>query len=77
MKNASAGPRVMSIDPACGHAVDTSEARASGRTSEYRGTTYYFCSSECKKTFDKDPERAFSKTVQSMDQPASGGSRHD
>ena len=25
--------------------------------SEYKGNTYFFCSEECKKAFDKDPER--------------------
>ncbi len=77
MKAASTGMRAMSIDPACGHAIDANEARAAGKTSEYRGTTYYFCSNECKQAFDKDPERALSKTVRNMDQPAPGGSRHD
>jgi Cu+-exporting ATPase len=26
-------------------------------TSEYQGTTYYFCSAGCKRQFDKDPEQ--------------------
>lgn len=24
--------------------------------SEYRGKSYYFCSEECKESFDRDPE---------------------
>jgi len=41
-------------DPVCGIEVtyDTAEAR-----SEYEGQTYYFCSIECKESFDKDPEK--------------------
>ena len=29
--------------------------------SEYRGQTYYFCCSDCKKDFDKDPQRYLKK----------------
>ena len=41
-------------DPVCGMEVtyETAQAR-----SEYDGETYYFCSIDCKETFDKDPER--------------------
>jgi Cu+-exporting ATPase len=31
-------------------------ATAAG-SSEYQGQTYYFCSTGCKRQFDKDPER--------------------
>jgi YHS domain-containing protein len=41
-------------DPVCG--MDVSPAEATG-SREYRGTTYYFCSSGCKKDFDGDPAR--------------------
>jgi membrane fusion protein, copper/silver efflux system len=43
------------IDPVCGMAVDLLTARAANRVSEHEGKTYYFCSDECKKTFDKAP----------------------
>jgi Cu+-exporting ATPase len=26
-------------------------------TSEYQGTTYYFCSAGCKRQFDRNPEQ--------------------
>jgi YHS domain-containing protein len=26
--------------------------------SEYKGKTYYFCTSQCKRRLDDDPERA-------------------
>ena len=41
------------IDPVCG--MEISPAKAAGN-SEYKGTTYYFCSSQCKKDFDRNPE---------------------
>ncbi|MFL6244892.1 MAG: heavy metal translocating P-type ATPase [Thermoanaerobaculia bacterium] len=40
------------IDPVCGMTVDP--ARAAG-SSEYGGTTYYFCSPHCKMKFDANP----------------------
>ncbi len=44
-------------DVICAMDVDEQKAVAAGRTSAYRGTTYYFCSDECKKSFDKDPAK--------------------
>jgi Cu+-exporting ATPase len=36
-------------------------APARALRSEYKGQTYYFCCSDCKKGFDKDPERYLKK----------------
>lgn len=41
-------------DPVCGGEVTPQSA---GATSEYKGTTYYFCCSGCKRSFDKEPEK--------------------
>lgn len=41
------------IDPVCKMIIEDTDAVA---TSEYKGTTYYFCSEPCKEKFDKDPE---------------------
>ncbi len=41
-------------DPNCGMQVDPAKAAASGNTLAYRGTTYYFCSRQCKETFQND-----------------------
>jgi Cu+-exporting ATPase len=41
-------------DPVCGMEVTYENAQA---RSEYNGETYYFCSLDCKETFDKDPEK--------------------
>jgi Cu+-exporting ATPase len=41
-------------DAICGMMVD--EKRPAG-TSVYQGKTYYFCSTGCKTTFDKNPAK--------------------
>ncbi len=41
-------------DPVCG--MEIQPTSAAGR-SEYQGQTYYFCSTGCKKAFDKEPQR--------------------
>ncbi len=41
-------------DPVCGMELDKDEAAA---TSEYMGTTYYFCSASCKASFDREPAK--------------------
>ena len=48
----------MEKDPVCG--MDVDPKRAAGK-SEYKGQTYYFCSSGCKQAFDKEPERYVNK----------------
>ena len=44
----------MTKDPVCGKEVDPLRARAVGI---FGGTTYYFCSAECKARF-QDPRKA-------------------
>lgn len=46
------------IDLVCEMQVDEQTAAAK---SEYQGQTYYFCSPDCKRQFDKDPERYLRK----------------
>ncbi len=41
-------------DPNCGMQVDPAKAEAAGNSLAYRGTTYYFCSAQCKMTFQND-----------------------
>jgi signal transduction histidine kinase/YHS domain-containing protein len=41
-------------DPVCGMEIDPQTAAGK---SEYNGQTYYFCSTGCKASFDKDPEK--------------------
>ncbi len=40
------------IDLVCDMTVDTETAQY---TSQYEGTTYYFCGAGCKRAFDKNP----------------------
>ncbi len=42
-------------DPVCGMELDENKAKAEGKTATYNGRTYYFCSDECKRKFDKNP----------------------
>ncbi len=41
-------------DPVCGMMVDPREAAGSSR---WQGTTYYFCSTMCKESFDAEPAK--------------------
>ena len=41
-------------DPVCGMMIEQEDAKAE---STYQGSFYYFCSEECKETFDKNPEQ--------------------
>ena len=44
----------MALDVVCGMEVDEATAEW---TSEYKGTTYYFCAPGCKAAFEKDSEK--------------------
>ena len=44
----------MAIDPICGMTVNEETAE---HTTEYQGTTYYFCAPGCKKAFEGEPEK--------------------
>jgi len=58
MKAAAAGIYgETSEDPVCGMDVDQSKAKAAGRTVDYKGQTYYFCSDDCKTKFTKEPTK--------------------
>lgn len=41
-------------DPVCGMEVEPSSAAG---TSDYDGSTYYFCSKSCKTQFDQEPAK--------------------
>jgi YHS domain-containing protein len=49
-------------DPVCG--MDVDPKTAAGK-SDYQGKTYYFCSSGCKKAFDKEPQKYAGKAEDS------------
>ena len=54
--NAPAPESGTAIDPVCGMEVTIEGAQ---HTSDYQGTTYYFCGRGCKLDFEDDPERVF------------------
>ena len=43
------------VDPICKMDVDTDNSP--GGSSDFQGTTYYFCAPGCKVTFDGEPEK--------------------
>jgi P-type Cu+ transporter len=49
----------MGLDPVCGMEVNPASAAAQ---SEYGGQAFYFCSEECKRQFDANPERFIDET---------------
>ena len=44
----------MANDPVCGMQVDGKKSKGS---SQYKGLTYYFCSTSCRGQFENDPEK--------------------
>lgn len=67
-------------DPVCGMRVNQDQAKADGLTIELEGTTYFFCSADCKEQFSQDPQRFLNdKPNHSMhsDAPTLGGHAHD
>jgi len=44
----------MARDPVCGMMANEATAKWS---SEYQGRSFYFCSSGCKTTFDRNPAK--------------------
>ena len=43
------------IDPVCKMEVDPQNPP--GGSTEYQGTTYYFCAPGCKRHFEEDPQK--------------------
>ena len=53
----------MGLDPVCKMEVNPASAEAQ---SEYEGQTFYFCSTECKRKFDTEPQRYIDETDQAQ-----------
>ena len=49
----------MVTDPVCGMTFDSSQAQAQ---TTYEGVSYYFCSEECRRTFEQDPKQYISSS---------------
>jgi YHS domain-containing protein len=54
--------------------IDDQKAAA---TSQYQGTNYYFCSQECKRKFDQQPQQyaGAAQSSQGGQSKGSGGNR--
>jgi len=63
LKEAAAGMYAPVKDPTCGMEVDQGKAEAAGKVSQHGGKTYYFCSDQCKRKFDANPETYLKKTA--------------
>jgi YHS domain-containing protein len=61
----------MQTDPVCKMSIDSQKAAA---TSQYQGTNYYFCSQECKRKFDQQPQQYASTARQGQGGAQSKGS---
>ncbi|MCJ7488410.1 MAG: YHS domain-containing protein [Candidatus Aminicenantes bacterium] len=61
------------IDPVCGMTVVKATAKA---TYEYKGNTFYFCSTGCKEAFAKDPEKYLKAGAKGEEKAAPMGMMH-
>jgi membrane fusion protein, copper/silver efflux system len=66
LKEAAAGMYAPVKDPTCGMEVDQGKAEAAGKVSQHGGKTYYFCSEQCKRKFDANPDSYLKKTAAPM-----------
>ena len=55
MKSAAMGIFNPATDPVCGMEVDRNAAKNAGRAVAHNGSTYFFCSDDCKHKFEADP----------------------
>ncbi|MEP7359332.1 MAG: YHS domain-containing protein [Anaerolineales bacterium] len=62
----------MAKDPVCGMEVDENSAASQ---SEFKGQTYYFCSTGCKRSFDQEPEQYVGQADQGS-QAGQGADHH-
>ena len=63
----------MHTDPVCGMQVDDQK---STEKSQFQGTNYYFCSSDCKRKFDQQPQQYASKAGRAGGGQQGGGHSH-
>lgn len=47
----------MQRDPVCGMSIKEKYAKKRNYISRHMESAYYFCSANCKKTFDSDPSK--------------------
>ena len=62
----------MQTDPVCGMRVDDQKATAK---SQFQGSNYYFCSDDCKRKFDQQPQQYAAKAGKAGGGGQGGGSQ--
>ena len=62
----------MHTDPVCGMQVDDQKSTAK---SQFQGTNYYFCSDDCKRKFDQQPQQYAAKAGKAGGGGQGGGSQ--
>jgi Cu+-exporting ATPase len=55
-------------DPVCGMEFDSSQAEAQ---TIYKEQTYYFCSTDCRRTFEASPKEFVNASAQAKEAPPS------
>jgi YHS domain-containing protein len=53
-------------DPVCGMELDSSQAQAQ---TIYKGQAYFFCSADCRRTFDDNPKEFVGKGTSQGGEP--------
>ena len=53
----SKGRRITTKDVVCGMTVNEQHAMDKGLTAQHGGNTYYFCSKNCRKKFNQNPQQ--------------------
>jgi YHS domain-containing protein len=48
---------IMAKDVVCGMTVNEQHATEKGLTAAYGGSTYFFCSKQCRKKFNQNPQQ--------------------
>ena len=66
-----AGEGIAAKDPVCGMNVDPNGLHAIRM--QYGGKTHFFCSDQCRKNFEKTPEKYLPKTIAAQDTAGRGG----
>lgn len=57
MQASALGVSLPESDPVCGMDVDRSRSTAAGRTVNYHGESYFFCSDDCRARFEATPAK--------------------
>lgn len=53
------------VDPVCGMTIESSSAAGESR---YNGTTFFFCTTACKREFEENPAKYHGKAVAPQNQ---------